>query len=133
MDKARRPFSAKLIALLLALGGLATGYVGLSAYGYLVPAAVLLLLATLLWQGRGRRFVIATATLNLFSQLLLDGVLLLGGGLGPLKLDIAGSALLLNIASGGPALFALSIPLLLTLFLSSRLRQWMDTESPARI
>lgn len=126
MDVAKRPLSANLFATLLVLAALATGYVGLSAYGYLVPAATLLLLALLIWLGRGRRFFIAIVVTNLMSELISDLVLLLGDGLGAYKLDLSGVAMLINLLVGGPLLLVLSIPLLATLWLSPYLRRWMN-------
>jgi len=120
-----RPWIASAFAALLALSGLATGYVGLSANGFLVPAAVMLLLGGLVWFGAGLRTVAAIVALNLACGSLLDLVLALGESLGTHKLDVAGVLLLANIATGGPLVSLLAVPLLAALWFSSSFRTWL--------
>lgn len=119
-----RPFSAALLAILALIGGLLTGYVGLSANGYLVPAATMLLVAALLWLGRLGRAVRVIALINLASGVALIAVLAFGDFLGDRKLDISGVSLLLNLLAGGPLLGLLAAPLLLALRQDRRLSAW---------
>lgn len=125
MSSRRRPFEAKLFALLLFLSSLATGFAGLAAFGYLAPALCLLIVAVLLWFGRGRFFVNTVIALNLASGLILILALWLGGALGYAKLDIAGAALLINLLCGGPLLSALGAPLLISLRAGKALPAWL--------
>ena len=59
-----------------------TGYFGLYAAGYLVPAACLLLQATLLFSGRGKTAFVTIMALNQISGLVLVLVLAFGDALG---------------------------------------------------
>jgi hypothetical protein len=119
-----RPFQAQLFAILLLLSSLATGFVGLAAFGYLVSALCLLILAVLIWAGRGRTFLRSVIALNLTSGLVLVLALWLGGPLGHAKLDIAGAALLCNLMCGGPLMSALGAPLLMSLRAGKTLPSW---------
>jgi len=107
-----RPVVVTVFCVLLGIAGLLTGYFGLSAAGYLVPAAALFLLAALLWFGRAQRVVAGVLTVNLASGLLLVLVLAFGAGLGERKLDVSGVALLVNLLTGGPLLGLIAGPLL---------------------
>jgi hypothetical protein len=120
----RRPFQAKLFAFLLFLSSLATGFVGLAANGYLVPALCLLIMAVLLWFGRGRIFLSSVIALNLASGLVLILALWAGGALGYAKLDLAGAALLCNLLCGGPLMSMLGAPLLMSLRAGKTLPAW---------
>ena len=60
----------------------ATGYVGLSAFGFLVAAACLLLEGLLLWFGRGPSILAGIMMLDLVSRMLMFLVIGLGDGLG---------------------------------------------------
>ncbi|MBS0254426.1 MAG: hypothetical protein JSS36_04245 [Proteobacteria bacterium] len=108
----KRPGMAALVAGTMAVVALLVGYLGLSAYGYLVPAVVALICAALVWQGRLAGLVRVIALVSMVSGTLLVLVLALGDGLGDRKLDISAVALLVNLATGGPAT-ALVAPLLL--------------------
>ena len=119
-----RPIVVTVFAGLLLIAGAATAYPGFYAPGYLVPAACLLLQAFLLWRGRGKAAFASILALNQISGLILILVLAFGDGLGARKLDISAVALLLNLASGGPLMGVLSLPLLGLLQFSSRLRDW---------
>ena len=50
-----------------------------------------------------------------------------GDGLGARKLDMSAVALLLNLATGGPLMGVLSLPLLGSLQFGSRLRDWFGS------
>jgi hypothetical protein len=126
-----RPRLATLFALLLLVAALLTGYVGTLAHGYLVPAACLLLMAVLVWLGRWRVVVIAIAALALFSEVAMELVIDFGDGLGRHKLDVSAVALLLNIATGGPLMTLLSIPMLASVWWSPRLREWLGGRGAA--
>jgi|CXWL01.1.fsa_nt_gi hypothetical protein len=108
-----RPVAVTAFTVLAIIAGLLTGYFGLSAAGYLVPAATLLLVAALAWFGRWHRVVAGVLIANLVSGLLLVLMLAFGSGLGDTKLDISGVALLVNLLTGGPLLGLISGPLLL--------------------
>lgn len=112
MGSGSRTAGAWMQALWLLAGALLTGWVGLSANGYLVPAAICLLLALLVWLGKARGLVRGVAAINLFSGVLLVLVLAFGGFLGDRKLDVSGVSLLANLATGGPFV-ALAAPLML--------------------
>ncbi|MDE2561092.1 MAG: hypothetical protein KGL48_02495 [Sphingomonadales bacterium] len=115
MSVRARPIGATLLVFLLLAGALLTGWFGLSANGYLVPAAVMLMTALLLWTGRARRYVRGVALVNLTSGALLVLVLAFGGFLGEHKLDVSGVSLLANLATGGPLLAVLAPVILFVL------------------
>ncbi|QUD89683.1 hypothetical protein [Phenylobacterium montanum] len=113
MAASPRSRSSVILALLLFAGGLVMAFLGSMAAGYYVPAACLALLAALIWLGRASKLVGLVALINVVSGMVLLLDLWLGGGLGDLKLDISGVALLVNLATGGPIL-SLVAALLLT-------------------
>ena len=119
-----RPKVVMLFATLLLLAAAVMAYLGLYAPGYLAPAACLLLQAALLQFGRGRAAFVGLMVLNQISGLLLIFVLAFGDGLGARKLDVSAVALLLNLATGGPLMGVLSLPLLGLLQFGSSLRGW---------
>ena len=119
-----RPTVVTLFATLLLLAAVVMTYLGLYAPGYLAPAACLLLQAALLQFGRGKAAFAGIMLLNQISGLLLILVLAFGDGLGVRKLDISAVALLLNLATGGPLMGVLSLPLLGLLQFGSSLRGW---------
>ena len=119
-----RPMVATLFAALLLIAAAVTAYLGFYAPGYLAPAACLLLQALLLWLGRGKAAFASIMALNQISGLFLILILAFGDGLGARKLDMSAVALLLNLATGGPLMGVLSLPLLGLLQFSSRLRNW---------
>lgn len=125
------PGSARLNALLMVILALLVGYVGLSANGYLVPAAIALLLASLLWLGRARRLFKAAVLINLLSGSLLVLVLAFGDFLGDRKLDVSGVSLLVNLLSGGPAVALLAPALLLRLRRGKSLDAWFNRAAGA--
>ena len=104
MSETSRRARPVVLSAVLAIGALVTGALGLDANGYLVPAAVALVLASLLWLGKGGALVRLVSLINLASGVLLVAVLALGGFLGDRRLDVSGVSLLVNLATGGPAL-----------------------------
>ena len=112
MTASARPFLPRLFATLLLAAALLMGFVGLSAPGYLVPAACLLLETALVWTGRGRRLLAALLLANVASGIVVILVLWLGDMLGERKLDVSGVALLVNLATGGPLAGFFGWPLL---------------------
>lgn len=106
-----KPRSTMPAAIAAAVFALLTGYFGMSAKGYFAPAAMLAIVALLLWKRFGRFFVRGVMIANVASALVLVLTLAFGSPLGDLKLDIAGVALLANLLTGGP-LMALVAPLL---------------------
>jgi hypothetical protein len=118
---------ARLFTALFVLAALATGYVGLRALGFLVPAACLLLEGVLLWFGRGRSTFTGIMLLNLFSGLLMVLVIGLGDGLGRYKLDISGMAMLVNVATGGPLMGLIAPPLIAALRFGTSLPNWFGS------
>lgn len=131
MPTEKRPGSARLNALLMVILALLVGYVGLSANGYLVPAAIALILAVLLWLGRAGRLFKAAVLVNLLSGTLLVLVLAFGDFLGDRKLDVSGVSLLVNLLSGGPAVALLAPALLLGLRRGKPLHVWFNRSAGA--
>lgn len=131
MQKAIRPGAAKLLALSILILALLIGYVGLSAYGYLVPATVAIAMAALLWLGKAGRLFKVVTLVNLVSGMLL--VLVLAGGdfLGDHKLDVSGVSLLVNLLTGGPAVALVAPALLLGLRRGKSLDSWFNPAKPA--
>ena len=127
MDASPQPRMVRLFTALFVLAALATGYVGLSAFGFLVAAACLLLDGVLLWVGRGRSIFTGIIELNLVSGLLMVLVIGLGDGLGRHKLDISGVAMLVNFATGGPLMGLIAPALLAALLFGTSLRAWFDS------
>jgi len=119
-----RPTVVMLFATLLLLAAAVMAYLGLYAPGYLAPAACMLLQAALLHFGRGKAAFVGIMVLNQISGLLLIFVLAFGDGLGVRKLDISAVALLLNLATGGPLMGVLSLPLLGLLQFGLSARDW---------
>jgi len=126
-----RPGSARLNAVLMVVLALLVGYFGLSANGYLVPAAIALILAALLWLGRAGRLFKAAVLVNLLSGTLLVLVLAFGDFLGDSKLDVSGVSLLVNLLSGGPAVVLLAPALLLGLRPGKPLHAWFNRAAGA--
>jgi len=127
MDASAQPGMARLFAALFVMAALATGYVGLSALGFLIPAACLLLGGVLLWFGRGRSTLTGILMLNLLSGLLMVLVIGLGDGLGRHKLDISGVAMLVNVATGGPLMGLIALPLIAALRFGTSLPAWFGS------
>lgn len=121
-----RPRIVTVFTLLLLIGGLLTFYAGLSAAGFLVPAATMLLAAGLLGAGRGEPLLAAILHTNLLSGLVLVLVLAFGDGLGSHKLDVSGVALLLNNLAGGPMMSLVGLPLQITRLLGRSLHAWFS-------
>ena len=113
MDFSARPLLVRLLTALLIVSALLTGWVGLSAFGYLIPAFTLAMLAVLLWFARFGAVVKWVTIANVASGLLLIFVLAFGGFLGQRKLDVSGVALLTNLAMGGPLLALFAGPIVL--------------------
>jgi hypothetical protein len=127
MDASAQPRMARLFTALFVLAALATGYVGLSALGFLVAAACLLLEGVLLWFGRGRSTFTGIMILNLVSGLLMVLVIGLGDGLGRHKLDISGVAMLVNVATGGPLMGLIAPALIAVLLFGTSLPTWFGS------
>lgn len=132
MASRTRPLSAKIFAGLLLVAALGTAYVGTMAAGFLVPAASLMLAAALIWLGRGYRVLAVLLALNIASEVLLDVVTSYGHGLGVHRLDVAGAALLANLATGGPVMLAIAVALLVTRHFNPALRTWLTARAPAQ-
>ena len=126
MQKTVRPGLARALAVALLVPGLLVGYLGLSAKGYLVPAAVAVLMAALLWLGRAGRLIKAVTWINLVSGLVLVLVLAFGEVLGERKLDVSGVSLLVNLLTGGPAVALVAPALLLGLRPGKTLGAWFN-------
>ncbi|MFZ5670762.1 MAG: hypothetical protein ACOY4K_14830 [Pseudomonadota bacterium] len=131
MDFRSRPLPVLAFTALLGLAALFMAYLGSMAAGYFAPALVLAALAGLLWTGRFRKIFEGVMIANQASGALLILVLWLGGGLGDLKLDIAGVALLVNLAAGGPLLALISMPLLPLMRLKPDLPAWFGRADAA--
>jgi hypothetical protein len=126
-----RPGAARLFAPFLLIAGLLTGYFGLSANGYLVPAVTVLVMAALLWLGKLGGLFKWVTLVNLVSGLLLVLVLAFGGFLGDRKLDVSGVSLLVNLLAGGPGLALVAPGLLLALRKGKPLDAWFNRASAA--
>jgi hypothetical protein len=109
---------------LLAISGVATGYFGLSANGYLVPAACLFMMAALAWSGAAQALFKGVLVVNLAAGAVLVLVLAFGAPLCDRKLDISGVALLANLLTGGPLLGLLALPLIFFLREGKSLSRW---------
>jgi hypothetical protein len=131
MPTPNRPGAARLFAPFILIAGLLTGYFGLSANGYLVPATVALLMAALLWLGKAGRFFKAVTLVSLVSGTLLVLVLAFGDFLGDRKLDVSGVSLLLNLLTGGPAVALVAPALLLGLRPGKPLHTWFNPAASA--
>jgi hypothetical protein len=131
MALSTRPAAARLFAILMLIGASLTGYFGLSANGYLVPAAVLAIMAVLLWLGKAGALFKAVTIANLASGALLVLVLAFGDFLGDRKLDASGVSLLVNLLTGGPMLGLLGPGLLLGLRKGKALTQWSNPVAAA--
>jgi len=128
-----RPRAVRIFVGLLVVSALVMAIVGWAANAYVVPAACLLLQATLLWSGRGLGLFRAILIANQVSGLVLILVLWLGSGLGDTKLDIAGVALLVNLLCGGPLLSILAVGLLPSLHHGRAVRAWFGARGPAEV
>ena len=115
-----------MFAPLMLIGALLTGYFGMSANGYLVPAATLLVLTVLLWLGKAGRLFKAVTLINFTSGALLLLVLASEDFLGERKLDVSGVSLLVNLLTGGPLLGLVAPGLLLGLREGKPLVQWFN-------
>lgn len=124
--RSRPPLLVGLWTALLLLSAALTGYFGLYAAGYFAPAACLLLQAAILWSGRGKPAFVGIMALNQLSGLVLILVLAFGDVLGVRKLDVSAAALLINLATGGPLMGLLSLPLLASLQFSRSGRRWFS-------
>ena len=124
MSETSRRARPVVLSAVLAIGALVTGALGLDANGYLVPAAVALVLASLLWLGKGGALVRLVSLINLASGVLLVAVLALGGFLGDRRLDVSGVSLLVNLATGGPALSLVAPGVLLGMRPGKPLSAW---------
>jgi hypothetical protein len=131
MPRQSHPTLVKASAALLVIGAALMALIGWSANAYFVPAICLLLQAALLWRARGYSLFKWILVINQLSGLALILVLWLGGGLGDLKLDIAGVMLLVNLLAGGPLLSILAIALLPSLHRGRRLFAWFHPQPVA--
>ena len=126
MNKDERPGAARMLSGVLLMLALLVGYFGLSANGYLVPAAVAIAMAVLLWLGKAGRLFKTVTLINLISGSLLVLVLAFGDFLGDRKLDISGVSLLVNLLTGGPALALVAPALVLGLRHGKPLHTWFN-------
>lgn len=126
MNKDERPGAARMLSGVLLMLALLVGYFGLSANGYLVPAAVAIAMAALLWLGKAGRLFKTVTLINLISGSLLVLVLAFGDFLGDRKLDISGVSLLVNLLTGGPALALVAPALVLGLRQGKPLHTWFN-------
>lgn len=131
MTPVTRPLQAKLYAALLLASGFFMAFLGLSASGYFVPAACLLLQALLIWRGQALKLFEWIMIGNQITGLALILLLWLGDGLGDLKLDLAGVMLLLNLLCGGPLMSVLSIALLGSLHFGKQITEWFRLRAAA--
>lgn len=131
MQNNDRPSSARRLAIVMVILALMIGYFGLSANGYLVPAATALLMAVLLWLGKGGGLFKAVTLVNLVSGTLLVLVLAFGDFMGGRKLDISGVSLLVNLLTGGPAVALVAPALLLDLRRGKPLQAWFNRTASA--
>jgi hypothetical protein len=116
MSLEKQPGSARLFACVLLVLGLLVGY--------LVPACVALVMATLLWFGKAGRLFKAVVLVNLISGTLLVLVLAFGDFLGDQKLNVSGVSLLVSLLTGGPAVALVAPGLLLGLRAGKALNLW---------
>lgn len=131
MQTTDRPGVARLLCLMIVILAALLGYVGLSANGYLVPAAIAAAMAALLWLGKAGRLFKAVTLINLISGTLLVLVLAFGDFLGDRKLDLSGVSLLVNLVTGGPALALPAPVLLLGLRRGKPLHAWFNRSASA--
>ncbi len=124
MRPAQRPIGVKVYTALLLVSSAVMALLGWAANAYYVPALGLLLQAMLLWRGRGFASFKWIMLINQLSGLALILVLWLGGGLGDIKLDIAGVMLLANLLCGGPLMSVLAVAMLPGLHRGRRLFSW---------
>ncbi len=123
-DTSSRPFLVQAYTVLLVVAALLTGYFGLSAWGYLVPAAVTLGLAALLWWGRWPHLLRIVLDLNVLSGALMLLVVWYGGVLGKSKLDVSGVMMIVNVVTGGPLMAVVGPPILAALRFGRTLPAW---------
>lgn len=119
-----RPLIVDIFTALLGFAAVLTCFVGLSASGFLVPAATLLLLAVLVWVGRAKGLIIGILIACIVAGAGQDLVVGLGDDLGRTKLDIAGVLLLIHLLCGGPLAAFIGLPLLAALKWSKSLSLW---------
>ena len=124
-----RPAQARVLSLLLLLGGLFCALLGWSASAYYYTAGVLVLLALLLWSGRAAPLVRWVLVLNVVAGLVLVLVLWLGDPLGRAKLDVSGAAFLVNHFLGGPVASLLAGAILYGLRPGRPLAAWFAARS----
>lgn len=124
MNNRARPIEVTVFSILLVLAGSGMLFLGSDAKGYLVPGACLLLQAVLLWKGASFKLFSGLLKLNQLTAIVLILVLWLGDTLHLPKLDVACVMLLANLATGGPLMGILAIPLLGLLHFSKALPGW---------
>ena len=124
-----RPVQARVLSLLLLLGGLFCALLGWSASAYYYTAGVLVLLALLLWIGRAAPLVRWVLVFNVVAGLVLVLVLWLGDPLGRAKLDVSGVAFLVNHFLGGPVASLLAGAILYGLRPGRPLAAWFAARS----
>lgn len=128
-----RPLTVEVFTALLGFCAILTCYAGLSAAGFLVPAACLLLEAALVWAGRAKRMLIGIVLANLVAGAGQDLVVALGDDLGRAKLDIAGVLLLIHLLCGGPLAALLGMPLLAAFRWSKTFSSWFGRRDEAEL
>lgn len=131
-DLIERPPLVKAFTVLLVVAALLTGYFGLSAKGYLVPAAVSLGLAALLWWGRWPLLFRLVLDLNVLSGALMFLVIWYGGFLGKMKLDVSGVMMIVNVVTGGPLMAVVGPPIVAALRLGKALPAWFAANDTSK-
>ncbi|MBV8665770.1 MAG: hypothetical protein JO269_04725 [Burkholderiaceae bacterium] len=131
MNDRIRPVSATVCAVLLAVSAIVMIYMGTYASAYYAPAVCLLWEAVLLWRGAARKLFERVLQLNQLTGIILILTLWLGDTLHLPKLDIAGVMLIGNMASGGPLMAVLAIPLLASFHFSKTLPDWFQPTAHA--
>jgi len=127
-----RPRLAWILSALLLAAAIAMALLGISASAYYFPAACLLLQAALVWRGSAWKVFERVMMVNQLTGLLLILVLWLGGGLGDIKLDVAGVMMIVNLLSGGPLMSLLALPIFAALRFGQDLPAWFQAQAALR-
>jgi hypothetical protein len=128
MNKRHRPTQAVIFSILLTVSAIVMIYMGTIASAYYAPSVCLLLAALLLWRGKAGKLFERLLLLNQLTGVVLILDLWLGDALHLPKLDISGVMLIGNMATGGPLLGVLAIPLLASLHFSKTLPDWFQAQ-----
>jgi hypothetical protein len=126
MNTRNRPTQAVIFSILLVVSAIIMIYMGTYASAYYAPSVCLLLEALLLWRGKARKLFERLLLLNQLTAVVLILDLWLGDTLHLPKLDISGVMLIGNMATGGPLLGILAIPLLASFHFRNTLPDWFQ-------